>query len=289
MINHITDTQQGAFSYFTDNWCERVAKDIVFLREFTSGHVHTGDCIEWYTEKPEDEKYQAFRQTVMTSGKPYLDLPGNHDLTTFRQHVRSANEWAASVVGREKANSEMLLGDVAVLGISPDYIRRNADNTGYLNEYLSSETISWLDEKLQKYSSKRVWIGSHYFPLPHARNPVGPTGPAVGDWNKISEVLASHGNVVGWLSGDSHRAPGDQDTVRRIQAGNRKIWSINAPSSSGLGNPTAVVHQWTRYAGSLYVTDTLDDAIEVRWRNHLSARWENPLGEYVKVYRDSTD
>ncbi|QIK63667.1 hypothetical protein G7068_11025 [Leucobacter viscericola] len=291
----MSDTQQGFRWQFTDNWCTRAARDIVKLRHFADGHLHTGDCIEWSEKLPEDEKYRAFRREMLLSGRPYLDTPGNHDLTTYNpdapRRIRSANEWAAEVPGRSIANQEMVLGDVVVLGISPHYWRYidklsiDGKQEGNYDEPdpLSPDILTWLDSKLTEHSSKRVWFASHALPATQFSDKPMNSGN-IRDWAQIENLVSGHQNLAGWFSGHWHIDAADKRSIRSILVGGRRIHGVNAPSSAGLfPNIDYGPHQWTRYAGSLYVTDMGDD-IEVRWRNHLSARWERPFGEYVKIY-----
>lgn len=287
-INHLTDTQQGYRPQFTDNWCERVAKDLLYLRDFTDGHVHTGDCIEWNAELPEDDKYQAFRAGVLTTGKPYLDTPGNHDLTTYNvaatRRFRSANEWASEVVARPVANQVLDLGDVVVLGISPHYWKYDDGAGAYAApDPLAPDILAWLDTKLTEHAGKRVWFASHALPSTQLADTPRYDG-TLRNWADIEELVAGHQNVTGWFSGHWHIDAADARSIRSIPVGGRRIFGVNAPSSAGLfPGTTAAQHQWQRYAGSLYVTD-MGDAIEVRWRNHLSAKWEAPFGTLTKIY-----
>lgn len=288
-INHISDTQQGYRPQFTDNWCERVTKDLSFLREFTDAHIHTGDCIEWNAPEPEDEKYIAFRNGVLETGKPYLDTPGNHDLSTYNvsapRRFRSANEWASEVPKRQVANQELVIRDeVVVLGISPDYWKWDDSTGAYADpDDLTEVHLEWLDERLSEHSGKRVWFASHALPSTQLSDTPRFDG-TLKKWDDIEELISAHQNVTGWFSGHWHIDAADPRSIRSIPVGGRRIFGVNAPSSAGLfPGTTASQHQWQRYAGSLYVTD-LGEAIEVRWRNHLSASWEAPFGSFVKTF-----
>lgn len=290
IINHITDTQQGYRPQFTDNWCGRIGDDLLGLAEFTDGHVHTGDCIEWNTPLPEDEKYIAFRASVLRTGKPYLDTPGNHDLSTYNttpsRRYRSANEWAQEVPVRPVANGVMELpGGVAILGVSPDYWKYNdAGGTYFDPDPLTPQILGWLDSELTRLAGSRVWLASHALPATQLSDAPQADG-SIADWGQIVALLDGHSNVAGWFSGHWHIDNADPRSIRSIPVGSRRIWGVNGPSSAGLfPGTTAAQHQWQRYAGSLFVTDMGDD-IEVRWRNHLAQRWEAPFGESVKIYQ----
>lgn len=291
VYNHITDTQQGYRSQFTDNWAMRITDDVYDLRHFIHGHVHSGDCIEWNAVLPEDQKYREFRAGINRTQLPYTDICGNHDLSTYNiqanRRERSADEWASEVVERPSANNVMIVGEFgAVVSFTPDYWRFNdTAGTYYPPEALSASTLSWLDATLMSLSDKRVWFNTHGLPATQDNDTVntGDTG-VMRNWNDLHNMVAAHSNVVGWFSGHAHKRINDPRAIRSIPVGGRRIFGINGPSSCGLvPGTTPAQHQWEEFARSLFVTD-LGDSIAVRWRNHLTSRWVAPFGENVKVY-----
>lgn len=289
IFNHISDTQQGYRPQFTDNWVGRAGQDIANLGHFTDAHVHTGDCIEWNSPEPEDMKYLAFREQVLATGKPYLDTPGNHDLSTYNKAAtrrsRSANTWASEVPKRPQANDVMLVGDThAVLGVSPHWWLWDDGVNNFLDpEPLAADILSWLDDTLTSLKGRRVWLASHALPSTQLSDTPRFDG-TLRNWADIEAMVGAHKNIVGWFSGHWHIDNADPRSIRSIPVGGRRIWGVNAPSSAGLfPGTTAVQHQFGRYASSLYVTDMGGD-IAVRWRNHLTREWVAPFGQTVKYY-----
>lgn len=289
IFNHISDTQQGARAQFTDDWCMRAAADIHELAPYTDAHVHTGDCIEWFADMPEDEKYLAFREVVLGTGKPYADTPGNHDLSTYNKNsarrYRSADTWAQEVPKRGRANQVTLVGDDhAIFTISSDFWKWSDVTEAYEEpEPLTTALLAELDELLTLHAGRRVWLASHALPSTQLSD-VPRFDGVLHKWADIEALVAAHPNIVGWFSGHWHIDVADPRSIRSIPVGGRRIWGVNAPSSAGLfPGATAIEHQFTRFASSLYVTDTGSDII-VRWRNHLKRQWVAPFGEFAKRY-----
>lgn len=284
-INFFADTQSGFRPQFTDNWNQRTAEDAQLLKACVAGHVHGGDCIEWNTPTPEDGSYKAFRNRVMANGIPYLDVPGNHDLCTYAAPTtRTANQWAAAVPGRAQANSVARMGDVAVIGLAPDYWLWDTGINNYAPPPpLSSATLTWLSNQLDALGSTPTWLVTHHLPPGQPDGTPNLTDPEmVQPWSTLTDIMASHGNVIGWLSGHWHIRPETtQIGTKILNAGGRKIFGINAPSASGItGSTSATDHQWKNNARSMFIT-YLGGAVDIRWRNHTNPSWLEVNGKQV--------
>ncbi|WP_343833054.1 metallophosphoesterase family protein [Glutamicibacter creatinolyticus] len=261
----------------------RIAEDAQLLKAFAAGHVHGGDCIEWNTPTPEDGSYIAFRNRVMQNGLPYLDVPGNHDMCTYAAPTtRTANQWASTVAGRPQANSVKRMGGMAVIGLAPDYWLWDTGIDNYAPPPpLSASTLTWLSNQLDLLGSTPTWLVTHHLPVGQPAEPIA-ANELVQPWDTIVDIMASHGNVIGWLSGHWHIRPETWSIGTKIlNAGGRKIFGINAPSASGItGGTSATDHQWKNNARSTFIT-YMGDAVDIRWRDHTNPSWMTVNGEQV--------
>lgn len=305
-VQLFADNQMGFRPTFSDNWNMRAAYDSLELSEYIGIRANAGDCIEWATPEGEDESYISFRNIIQNDKIPYIDTPGNHDLTTYNNSAvfpykrtvggiqermtRSADEWASQVASRNKANVMMETDDIAVISISPDWwpYRVSIPNYGPPDP-LTPAILSWLDQTLGNLGSKPAWIMSHAIPLGQFPTTTAPETEFIGPWSKISEILNSHSNVVGWLSGHWHISPTNENTVRKISVGSRSIVSINSPSSQGIRGGWTFQQQkygdstnGPEYMKSMFVSYDGKN-ITLRWRNHTAGRWVQPFGG--KFYR----
>lgn len=280
-LNVLADNQFGARESFTTNWNDRIAEDLQQFKGKIVGHANAGDCIEWYKGDPEDQLYLDFRKEVMKDGLPYLECAGNHDLCTYAgPFSRTADQWA-KVMGRPTANKVTRMGDIAVIALNPDFWKYDFSIPGYAPPPpISESSMRWLSEQLDLLGSTPTWIMTHHIPP-------GQMPRFDLDWEQLVqprvnlfEIIASHGNVIGWISGHWHTAVTNvADQLNVINAGGRKIFGVNAPASSGLTpGDNFDYHRWTQSARSMFVTYQ-GDHIDVRWRDHTLSGWHEPQGK----------
>ncbi|RKW71738.1 hypothetical protein DWQ67_02615 [Galactobacter caseinivorans] len=303
-VQVFADNQFGAFSGHSTNWNMRAATDSLSLKPYVGMRANAGDCIEWNTATPEDADYKAFRNVLTGDGLPYLDVPGNHDLTTynnaakfpytrttadgiFERMARTADEWARDVPARGSANAVASTSDIAVMGVSSDLwaYRPNIASPNYAPpDPLTEATLTWMDQQLTALGSKPTWLMSHQLPLGQFASNPGGVDEYLRPWSRIAEVLDAHPNVLGWISGHWHIDPARADGVAKINVGSRSITAINAPSSQGLRSGwNAKQLQYgdgtlgPEYAKSMFIGYDGTD-ITLRWRNHNNGTWVQPQG-----------
>lgn len=303
-VQLFADNQFGARAGFSTNWNMRAAADSLDLAPYLGVRANAGDCIEWFTAQPEDGQYQSFLDLLRSDGKPEVDTPGNHDLTTYNNDARfpytrtrdgfsermtrSADEWAALVPGRPRANAVARSAGIAVVSLSPDWWAYRPSVPGYAPpDPISADSIKWLDEQLNDLHGTPTWIMSHAIPPGQFAGNPGGLAEYIRPWPALCAVLDAHPHVLGWLSGHWHIDPARSDGFTRLDVGSRKILSINAPSSQGLrGGWNATQHQYgdgnlgPECAKSMFIG--YDGAsVRVRWRNHNAGAWFNPFGGNV--------
>lgn len=307
-VQLFADNQFGFRPGFTDNWNIRAAYDSMSLSHYVGVRANAGDCIEWLNATPEDAAYKAFRTAIMADGKPYGDTSGNHDLTTYNtsavfpyqrtttdgiveKWVRTADQWAAAVPGRPKANQVVTNGSIAVVMMSPDIwaYRHGVAKPGYAPpDPLTTAHLTWLDQQLTALGTTPTWIVTHAPPPGQFPTSSTPAAEYVQPWDQIGLVIDAHPNVIGWLSGHWHISSANTDTIRKIQCGGRQIIGINSPSSQGIrGGWNATQQQYgdgtngPEHAKSLFVGYDGTD-VTVRWRNHNAGTWVQPFGGKYK-------
>lgn len=305
-VQLFADNQMGFRPQFSDNWNMRGAYDSMMLSPYVGLRANAGDCIEWSTAAPEDASYKAFRQAVQADGVPYIDTPGNHDLTTYNnaatfpytrttadgiaeRMTRSADEWASKVAGRAKANTVIQNGDIAVIAVSPDWWPYRASIPGFgPPDPLSEEILGWLDGQLTALGTKPTWMVSHAIPLGQFSTTTAKDTEFLRPWPRITEVLGAHSNALGWLSGHWHIAPSNGESIKTLPAGPRSIVSINAPSSQGIRSGWSAAQQQygdgtqgPEYMKSMFISYD-GTSITARWRDHNAAAWVQPFGGKYK-------
>lgn len=280
-IHHLTDTHFGD-RFFTPAFGNKILADMETLRVSHAGHVHTGDMVHWRgsaNSGPEDSLYVEFRDAMKAAdGKPFAEIPGNHDLGSYGSDVwRTKEQWAATV-GAVGGNSVTHVGDMTVIGLSPDVWKPDPAGDGYLDPVLSQATLDWLDAQLTANGSRPVWLASHVPPSGQYSNS---TATTVQPEASVDALVAAHPAVVGWLSGHWHVNPDATPShVRTMTQGGRTVFAVNAPAGGGLMSGVSQAdQQWKSPALSMFVT-FLGDAVDVRWRNHNAGQWVTASGAY---------
>lgn len=287
-INLITDSHAGA-RFFTPDRHARMGDDLDDLRAATHGHVHAGDSIHWVTddgtgELPEDAEFLALvNGRKAKSGKPWVLVPGNHDYSSFtgpNYPKRDAAAWA-SAVGVPSHLSVTDIGDVRVLGIGPDRWDYDVAKDTYGTCLIPPATLTWLDRQLTAAGSRPVFIACHS-PLweQYAKDAVAGDFVNGSDWfvspkDNLTAIIDGHPNVAGWISGHVHA---DIDVrpshARSMTVGSRRIFAVNGPASGGRMEGLVFADQQLKSPiQSMFIT-YMGDAIDVRWRDHLSRQWD---------------
>lgn len=274
-IHHMTDTHHGLRNE-TDERLKRFAVNMEQMRVAHAGHVHTGDMVDWDaipTDAPEDAAYVSWRQQIrgLDGGKPWSEVVGNHDLQSFATHsYRTSAQWAASV-GAPGVNTTTEMGGLWVIGLGPEQWRFMDGE----NSVLSSATLTYLDQQLTAAGSTPCVIATHVPPNEQYASTAGAQQPSAS----LAAIVGSHSNAVAWISGHRHANPSTDDAhVGIATIGGRRLFVVNGPAvGGGMSGSVYEQYAWTSPSLSMFIS-YLGDAIDVRWRDHLSSTWFTPTG-----------
>lgn len=281
---HITDTHVGARND-TDWRFPTIAADMERLGLITSGVIHTGDMCSWDetppTGLPEVDQYRAWRDPLRSAlGVPWSEVPGNHDLQSWQSKIKiTAQEWADQY-GYATPNTVTRMGDMIVLGCSPDEWAA-FDAAPFV---LSAATLAWLDEQLTAAGNTPCIITAHVPPVEQYPN----YGKLLTPESEFTDLVASHDNAAMILSGHRHsNIWTDQSHVSVATFGSREVFCINGPASGGLmygyGDPYPQAAFRSRCL-SIYVT-YYGDAATVHWRDQMGRQWSPGLDQdYTKHF-----
>lgn len=262
---------------FTQAWLDRCGRDLIRLKDHSHGYVLTGDMTDWAIAGPtgytaDDAAYIAWRDTVKATGKPYIDIPGNHDLedhtVTNSNTYRTSAAWA-SVMGRSQANGVLDIGHLRIIAVVPDIWRLVDEGDPHQNFVISPEMFSWMTEQVNA-TTRPVVIAAHLTPREHYGAGKSAAQPEVD----VAAWVGANPRVIGWLSGHQHSDPLTPSVwAKVITVGGREIFSINAPAAGGrMVGTTSANHQFQSRQGSVYVS-FYGNTCEVRIRNHHDASW----------------
>lgn len=276
-VSLTTDTHAGE-KPFSNEFFRRTGEDLDAQAAHTHGFIHTGDGVHWANPTPEDAEFKAWLQARRTNtGKPWVAVAGNHDLASYidPKPWRTAAAWATSVGANESGDDVQDMGDMRVIGISPeDWINDPVTGWGHLT--LSPAKLAWLDGQLSA-TNRPCWIAIHSAP----EEQYGGTAH-IEPIAAFAELIGSHSNAVGVLSGHLHAAfKLPRLHTRSVAMGGRRVFTVNGAASGGTMNGIAHAdHQWQSPSISTFITYK-GDAIDVRWRNHLERRWD--VSAYGKI------
>jgi hypothetical protein len=307
-IHHITDTHFGAEwdAPFVYDWLTRTQADVERLKVATNGgHVHTGDMGDnWFDSTDlnvvaqhiaqQEAAYRSWRDGIKAvDGLPFAEAPGNHDLFgnfsapgasgATPRAGRSSADWAESM-GLHAINNAYSMRDVRVLTLAPDWWYPG-DNPDLIPYQLSQATCDWLDAQLSA-DSRPTFLAAHV-PLLEQYGNDGDTGD--GATPRVAEIIGSHSNVAGWLSGHRHDSmTGNPEQAEVITVAGRQIFAVCGPAAAG-GCDRFVAHadhQWQSTNISIWMTLLDDQNLDVRWRDHNSRQWTHvPGGQSVWTTR----
>lgn len=286
-LHHITDThfgyQSGEYgAHATSIRTPYIEADLEALRAVHSGHIHSGDLVDWNgvpadsegnPQPPEDDLWRAFEQRVTAAdGHPFVKVPGNHDLQSYGPGTphRTSMEWARAM-GMSHFNTVTDMGGVRVIGLGPDEWRYATNDGPSGGDFvLSQKTLTWLDEQLTAAGARPVVLTTHTPPWEQYDRSFSPRPRGA-----IDDLIGSHSNVKLWLSGHRHAdVMTDGAHAQVVEIGGRNVAVVNGPTTGA--RCASVEEYWDmQYASpclSIFVT-VLDGAIDVRWRDHLARRW----------------
>lgn len=260
---------------FSAYFHERAGADLDYLAQYVDGFAVGGDCIDWsQPAAPEDGAFKALMvKRRAASAKVWAVTYGNHDLGSYNvpNPTRTATAWCSSV-GEPQTPRKVRIGGVNMLVIGSDSYAGG-------NMILSAATLAWLNTTLNE-DPLPAFLLMHMPPIEQFGSGTNCTDPSA----QVSALIGSHPNIVGTLSGHLHinqRTTATGATVATVAG--RKIFAINGPACGGRrGDVPFSEHQFDSPLVSMILT-YLGDTMEVRWRSHLDARWDQSLGQQVKI------
>lgn len=272
-VSLTTDTHIGEFPFVTE-FTKRVGEDLDSLKAYTHGYIHAGDAMHWSTPgAPEDAATAAWYAARRTNtGKPLVAVAGNHDLASYvvPKPWRTDIEWATAVSPGSPVQD---MGDMRVIGVSPDDWKADPE-TGWGQMTLSSAKLNWLDTQLSLAGSRPCWVVTHSAP----EEQYGGTAH-VEPIAEFAEIIGSHQNAVGVLSGHLHALYTVRPNHCRVtEMGGRRVFTVNGPAAGGRMNGVPFAdHQYKSPAVSMFLTYD-DGKLTARWRSHLDRKWDFGLG-----------
>lgn len=191
---------------------------------------------------------------------------GNHDTWNQRTPAQCATAW-----GLPAKDYAVDLGYALLVVLGFDDLEAT-----YLTQMTwNSTTLNWLDGVLDA-ATKPVLIAAHA-PL---KNTVG-MGMGTYQYNStdpdfyanpdsgIRTVIAEHDVVKAWISGHTHSPVTAPYIVKAETIGTHTVAAINTSCLAYVGKDKA---DWTSPLCTAFVT-TLDDRIQVRFRDHGAHQW----------------
>lgn len=296
-IHHLSDTHFGTL-YWADwlpTWMNNAQADIEFLKVATNGgHLHTGDMVNGYTDVSggdsgteatygvEETAYRAWRDAIKAAdGLPYAEVCGNHDLlgyssdasgTPTSRKLRSSADWAKAM-GHPSASNAWDFGEFRVLTVAPDFWSSNTADASY-QVLLPAAVIKWLDVQLSS-DSRPTFIACHVT----LTEQYGDAGS--GSINSVNnpglyEIMGSHTNLIGWLSGHRHLGVGNSTWAETLTIAGRSLFLVCGPGG-GSGQSSAgnayEPGQWGSHIYASYLTLLDDHTLDIRFRDHLARTW----------------
>lgn len=266
-VHHVTDTHIGSTSAPESATDDLLADFAAASTGRVDGLVHTGDIIANAIDG--DDAYARRWLEAAALGRRGLWVPGNHD---FRNRPNeSLVEWE-DAYGRP-GNVAVDIGSHRFLALSPDRcVFHGGAETGPDPWVIPSKTLDWA-RRLIRRSRKPIVLVTHFPPRelgakvwiePHER---------------LTELVATHSRVAGWLSGHLHWDITDQRTTSLLVFGDRS----NVPVVCGPATRLAVRDGSVRLRPrSLYVT-IRERRWYVRYRLHDDRKWGGPDGYRMTV------
>lgn len=157
----------------------------LFNKENVSFIAHCGDV----TENNRDSDYTAYSNIVVDNTIPIKTIAGNHD----------------NYLTLESITGNSLYYEYSPSGTNDIYLFLGSYQASTTNPF-SNEELIWLENKLEEYKNKRVFLFFHYY-----CDPVGDTDNldngdlgATGQAAKFRELMTKYKDNVIYFSGHSH-------------------------------------------------------------------------------------
>lgn len=256
----------------------------MFGRQFIDAFIQVGDHTSTAATS-EFTNYKAWRDNIKAAfpGIPWGEVPGNHDLignnSSGTPDLVTPAQWAAIMGYQNKDNVIDIKGRVRVLLVSPA-ADATVGKASVRRLTIDPATVAWIDARCDEVPDMKVVIVFHA-PLP---NTVGPLdGSAFSSYDErwhahwdtgyaLSDMISRHSNIVAWVAGHTHSRPTEVDIVKKMTYGSVSIASV-VTSSPAFHNPDTGIYGPIVTA----LVTILPDRVEVRYRDHGSRQWRNPV------------
>jgi len=289
-VHHLSDAHIGYAPWSADVLDGATDDFTAALIDHVRVVVHTGDMTDDGGQASgeggapagtEQDRIALSWLTRSACGKPDLWCTGNHDLRDRVPNTRAA--WEA-VYGRD-ANTFVDVGEWRFIALSPDACGKGTSPEGGDPWTIPRSTLDWVDATITAHSGP-VMLCCHYPPEEFGTQYVE---PAPG----ITDLVSSHPNVYGYLTGHMHWWVGDTRHARTVRMGNRRNFPVVLSPSQGLSTggvhtPDLGYDEAARYpVWSMYHT-LYDDRWEIRYRCHGRRMWSGPPGFALTTLNLST-
>lgn len=244
--------------------------DVDSLTPILSAVAVGGDQIHWSDPyAPEDPQWLSWR-SQRSNSIPWAVAVGNHDLASFMSPnpSRSVEDWGVATGTPNPNQSFSTSKGLRIITLAPDeWTYPQWD----IPLKFSDETLNWLDSELDLHPEP-TFIVAHS-PLPEQYPGFIDDSSA----SRISQIIGTRGNVVGWLSGHRHaNIQTDLNHAKQITVGGRRILGLNAPSAGGQVAGTTL-DPWDSPLYGCIVTYKKGEVI-VRWRNLITRSFDSFKG-----------
>lgn len=222
-------------------------------------------------------------------GKPLAMVPGNHDLIGTGTSggvpdIFTPEQWATyyaayGVTGRDYV-IDVPDTDLRILCVSP--AANPAADPLPLRMAIDDTVLAWCDARISETTRRCLIV--HHAPLmdtilakPGVPYTSAYTTSTTANWyvrNRstytVEQMVASHPNLIAWISGHLHSEVDAPDVVKRNVTTGGVFASISVSSPRVL--PVGSSPQVASAMVSVY-----PDRIEVRYRDHGMGQWLNPV------------
>lgn len=254
---HLGDTMLGAAA--DSRWMLRVLDDIKRFSHCHVAHVNTGDSVDnGFRTASQYPAYRTWRDSLAEDGLPILECVGNHDVRS-NDPPTTAQMWA-DAMGLTKPNETLEVAGMKFIAPTPSIWNVGID-TGCT---FTQDDLDWIDQEVTAAGSTPCWLLTHA--APHEQLPTADTPWTPEPRDSLVELISSHDNMAGWLSGHRHTRAFDF-SVNTFTMGGKQLFGINGPSAGDLKDS-----QWTSWSSSLFVSFA-GDSCTVRWRDHRGLCW----------------
>ncbi len=236
--------------------------------------VAVGDLCE---DRGTVEEYETVKRFFGGLTKPFLPIPGNHDVV-YRDELNAKER---RVRGDDASREEKRRRFREAFGLRADYHSRKMD--GYLLVFLAPERpehlaemsyrqVDWLRSELKKHRRLPTIVFFHAplrGTLPDYNFRVNTPNYIAQPADRIHEVLMENPQVFLWVSGHTHTVPFRDGFASPINTYRKRVTNIHTPDMNRAGI-------WTN---SIYL---FPDRVVIRTYDHKRESWLPELERTIR-------